>query len=237
MMTVKEVCKLTGVSVRTLHHYDKIGLLKPIDVTDSGYRLYDNTSLIRLQSILLFKELQFSLKEIKTILDNPSFEPFVAIDEQIKLLEMKRKKLDSVISLARKIKCEGANNMNFDAFDNSQFDKYKEEAKQKWGNTKEYKEYQAKQTDKKEAGKKLMQIFASFGSIKEKAPYSDDAQKKVAELQNFISKNFYSCSKEILNSLGEMYVKDERFKQNIDNAGGIGTATFVKEAINYYCSI
>ena len=73
MKTVNEVSKLTGVSVRTLHHYDAIGLLKPTQVTEAGYRLYDDTALARLQTILLFRELQFPLKEIKSILDSPDF--------------------------------------------------------------------------------------------------------------------------------------------------------------------
>ena len=74
MRTVKEVSKLTGVSVRTLHHYDAIGLLKPTAVTQAGYRLYDDEALGRLQSILLFRELQFPLKEIQAILDSPGFD-------------------------------------------------------------------------------------------------------------------------------------------------------------------
>ena len=88
MRTVKEVSRLTGVSVRTLHHYDAIGLLKPTEVTRAGYRLYDDTALSRLQSILLFRELQFPLKEIKAILDSPDFDPEEALTQQIKLLEM-----------------------------------------------------------------------------------------------------------------------------------------------------
>ena len=85
MKTVREVSKLTGVSVRTLHHYDAIGLLKPSRVTEAGYRLYDDTALARLQSILLFRELQFSLKEIRAILDAPSFDPADALTQQIAL--------------------------------------------------------------------------------------------------------------------------------------------------------
>ena len=103
MRTVKEVSKLTGVSVRTLHHYDSIGLLKPTAVTESGYRLYDDTTLTRLQNILLFRELQFPLKDIKEILDNPDFVPEEALAQQIHLLELKRKRLDELISFALEI--------------------------------------------------------------------------------------------------------------------------------------
>ena len=90
MMTVNEVSKLTGVSIRTLQYYDTIGLLKPIEYTESGYRLYDDTSLERLQQILLFKELEFPLKEIKKIIDAPNFDRNKALEQQIDLLTMKK---------------------------------------------------------------------------------------------------------------------------------------------------
>ena len=86
MKTVTEVSKITGVSVRTLHHYDAIGLLRPTAVTEAGYRLYDDEALGRLQTILLFRQLQFPLKEIKKILDSPNFDPQEALAQQIELL-------------------------------------------------------------------------------------------------------------------------------------------------------
>lgn len=103
MKTVKQVSKLTGISVRTLHHYDAIGLLKPAKVTEAGYRLYDDKALKRLQNILLFRELQFPLKEIKAILDSPDFDPSEAIQQQIKLLELQRNHIERLISFAREI--------------------------------------------------------------------------------------------------------------------------------------
>ena len=108
MRTVNEVSKLTGVSVRTLHHYDAIGLLKPTKVTAAGYRLYDDTALGRLQSILLFRELQFPLKEIKAILDRPGFDLSAALAQQIRLLELQYKRMGELISFAREIQKKGA---------------------------------------------------------------------------------------------------------------------------------
>ena len=93
MMTVNEVSKLTGVSIRTLQYYDTICLLKPIEYTESSYRLYDDTSLERLQQILLFKELEFPLKEIKKIIDAPNFDRNKALEQQIELLTMKKEHL------------------------------------------------------------------------------------------------------------------------------------------------
>lgn len=100
-MTIHEVSKLAGVSVRTLHHYDAIGLLPPTALTEAGYRLYDDTALARLQSILLFRELEFPLKDIKRILDDPNFDQAAALADQIKLLELQQARLGRLITLAR----------------------------------------------------------------------------------------------------------------------------------------
>ena len=90
MRTVNEVSKLTGVSIRTLQYYDSIGLLRPSEYTDAGYRLYDDTSLERLQQILLFRELEFPLKEIRNILASPAYDKDRALQQQIELLELKK---------------------------------------------------------------------------------------------------------------------------------------------------
>ena len=104
MMTVNEVSKITGVSIRALQYYDTIGLLKPGRYTESGYRLYDDTALERLQQILLFRELEFPLKEIRQILDAPNFDREKALEQQIELLTMKKEHLENLINFARKIK-------------------------------------------------------------------------------------------------------------------------------------
>ena len=131
MKTVKEVSRITGVSVRTLHHYDAIGLLKPTAVTEAGYRLYDDAALERMQSILLFRELQFPLKDIKRILDAPDFDPMTALAQQVHLLEMQREHLEQLISHAREIQQTGVFSMDFSKFDISEIEKYTAEAKQK----------------------------------------------------------------------------------------------------------
>ena len=119
MKTVHEVSELTGVSVRALHHYDAVGLLKPTAVTEAGYRLYDDAAIARLQSILLFRELEFPLKSIKAILDSPEFDARAAMLEQIKLLELRREQIDRLILLARETIETGEINMDFSAFDKS----------------------------------------------------------------------------------------------------------------------
>lgn len=241
MRTVKEVSKLTGVSVRTLHYYDAIGLLKPAKVTEAGYRMYDDTSLIRLQNILLFRELKFSLKEIKTNLDSPNFDLSKAIMQQIEILELQRKHIEELIYFAREIQKKGVNAMDFNVFSNSEIEQYKAEAKKKWGDTKAYQEYEQKAAEKNSVEAKkteiqLMKIFSEIGELRHMPPADKAVQEKIADLQKFITDNFYECTKPIFNSLGKMYAGDERFRKNIDNAGGDGTAEFVSKAISVYCT-
>ena len=238
MKTVKEVSNLTGISVRTLHHYDEIGLLKPTEVTEAGYRLYDDTALERLQMVLLFRELQFPLKDIKAMLDSPAFNTDDALSQQITLLELEYKRLGELITHARKLQQKGTLFMNFEPFNTQQLDAYKAEAKAKWGDTVAYAEYtqkEAKGKDFNTAGAQMMELFAELGTYKHLSPADDTVQQKVAALQQFITDNFYTCTKEILYGLGQMYTADERFMQNIDKAGGQGTAQFASEAIKVYC--
>lgn len=235
MKTVKEVSFLTGVSVRTLHHYDAIGLLKPSKITASGYRLYDDASLSRLQSILLFKELQFSLKEIKNILDNPGFDQNEALEQQIHLLEMQRERLERIITLARNIQKKGAMDMSFEPFDRTEIEKYEAEAKERWNGTDAWQEYASRPkksaSEQQQTADRMMDIFRQIGALRELSPSDATVQKKIDELQHFITENYYTCTDEILQGLGQMYVSDPRMQKNIDKAGGDGTAAFAARAI------
>ncbi|MGN0463659.1 MAG: MerR family transcriptional regulator [Acutalibacteraceae bacterium] len=237
MKTVKEVSEISGVSVRTLHYYDAIGLLRPTAVTSAGYRLYDDTALARLQSILFFRELEFELKDIREILDDPNFDFLSALSEQIKLLEMKAGHINKLIELARETMKTGVVKMDFSAFDKSEIKSYAEEAKRKWGDTEAYKEYEKKAESEDEAdiAAGLMRQFSEIGKLKSISPDSAEAQTAVKALQQFITDNCYNCTKAILAGLGQMYTADERFRKNIDKAGGEGTAEFVGRAIEIYC--
>ena len=235
MRTVNEISKITGVSVRTLHHYDAIGLLKPTKVTDAGYRLYDDTAISRLQSILLFRELQFPLKDIKAILDSPAFDADEALSQQIRLLELQYKHIGELISFAREIQKKGVKQMDFHIFDNDETEQYKEEVKAKWGQTQAYNEYtQKRDRDYNKISDQLMSLFSKIGTLRALSPCDAKVQEKIRTLQSFITKNYYNCTDEILKELGQMYVCDERFKKNIDRDGGNDTAEFVSEAIKIY---
>lgn len=241
MKTVNEVSRLAGISVRTLHHYDAIGLLKPAEVTQAGYRLYDEACLERLQSILLFRELKFPLREIRAILDSPGFDPRQALEDQIVLLTLQRRRLDELISLAREILTTGVNHMEFSAFDTKELERYAAEAKEKWGKTAAYQEFRKKtagmsQEDFQTAQREIMGIFAEMGRIKGESPQSSQARELVLRLRRTITGSFYDCTPQILRGLGQMYTADGRFRENIDRAGGEGTAQFAQEAIEAYCS-
>jgi len=238
MKKVNEVSKISGVSIRTLHYYDSIGLLKPTFISSAGYRFYDDEALKRLQSIMFFRELEFSLKDIQSILDNPNHNTKDILQQQIKLLQLRQEHLTELINLAQNMIEEDRDIMNFKAFDTSKIEQYKEEVKQKWGNTQAYKEYEeksAKGSDFSTANAGLLTKLQAIAALNALPPEHTDVQDKVRELQEFISSNFYNCTKEILAGLGQMYVCDERFKNNIENACGAGTAEFISSAIKGYC--
>ena len=240
MMTVHEVSRLTGVSIRALHYYDQIGLLPAAGHTDSGYRLYDDAALERLQQILLFRELEFPLKDIQRILTNSAFDRRKALAQQIELLALKKQHLESLISLAQKTLTTGGTYMDFTAFDTQKIQEYTRQAKQQWGATSAYKEFEQKtahQTAQEAAnmGNRLMEILAVFGGMQHKSPAAPAVQTQVKALQAFITEHYYTCTKEIFAQLGQMYGAGGAFTENINAAGGPGTAEFAAKAIEVYC--
>ena len=240
MMTVHEVSRFAGVSIRTLQYYDKIGLLHPAGYTDAGYRLYDDTELERLRHILLFRELEFPLKDIRAILDSPDFDRSKALEQQIELLKLKKEHLDNLINFALGIKMLGVRHMDFKAFDRSKLDEYSRQAKELYGNTPEYKEMKEKMKNRTEEedhimADRFMLFFKEAGEIKNTDPASPEAQDLVKRIQDFITENLYTCTDKILSGLGKMYSGGGEFTENIDAYGGAGTAEFVDQAIQIYC--
>lgn len=241
---IREFAKLTGVSVRTLHYYDEIGLLKPSSVDEqNGYRFYDEYALTRMQEILFYRELDFPLKEIRMILSSPDYDKQNALKEQRRLLTLKKERLERLISA---LDCAMKGEIvNMNVFDNREFEakreEYAKEAKEKWGSTAAYQEsaektagYSVEKWDQMNSA--MDERIAEFADCKRKgfAPDSGEAQMLVKKWQNFISKNYYTCTKEILAGLGEMYVADGRFQENMDRHGD-GTAQFMHDAIMAYC--
>ena len=240
MKTVKQISKLTGISVRTLHHYDSIGLLKPTAITEAGYRLYDDVALHRLQQILLLRELSFPLKDIQAILDAPKEVRQKALDDHIRQLDAKRQRLQDKISMAAIMKVTEVNNMDFAEFDAKKLDDYSAQAKTLWGKTDAYKEYETKSRGRSKEtdnalGDELMGLFRELGTMKDQAADSEAVQVWVKKLQSFITEHYYTCTKPILLGLGQMYAGGGSMTENIDHAGGAGTGEFAMEAITVYC--
>lgn len=238
MMNIGELSAISHVSVRTLRHYDKLGLLKPARVTEAGYRQYDDASLQRLHTILLFRELEFPLADIQRILDAPDFAPAAALEKQITLLTMRREHIDNLILLAKGMKAKGMNHMDFSAFDTRKIDDYAAQAKAAWGQTDAWKEYESRGHTKEQnqqSGDALMALFTGFGKRRDIDPACDEAQAMVQQLRDFITAHFYTCTVPVLRGLADMYDGGGDFTANIDKAGGQGTAAFIASAMRVYC--
>ena len=241
MRTVHEVSRLTGVSIRALQYYDKIGLLHPAEYTASGYRLYDDATLEKLQQILLFRELEFPLKDIRRIIESPDFDKGKALEQQITLLTLKKEHIENLIDLARGLKAMGVKHlMDFEPFDTRKMDEYAAKAKSSWGTTPEYREYEEKSRgrtaeDNARLSRQMMEIFAAFGAVRGDDPAGDAAQALVRRLQAFITEHLYTCSDDILYGLGLMYAGGGDFTQSIDRHAGEGTAEFACRAIKAHC--
>lgn len=236
-MKVKEVSKLTGVSIRTLHHYDNIGLLAPDAVTEAGYRIYSDENLATLQQILFFRELGFPLKKIKELLDSPSFDRQEAFEMQRNMLIEKRNQLDGMIETIEKTIQHGkgdyqmTNEEKFQGFDFGQ-NPYEQEARDRWGDK------AVDESNKKaakfgpELGEEMNRIYFKLADLRHLNPKSDEAQGAIGEWFDFLNK-MGSYSLEAFKGLGQMYVDDERFTKNIDKFGE-GLAVFMRDAMAVY---
>ena len=239
MKTVKEVSRLTGVSIRTLHHYDAIGLLKPSSVTEAGYRLYDDAALERLYRILVFRELGLPLKEIGALLEAPDEVRNRVLEQQIRQMQTKITQLENRISLARGMRMIGVKEMDLEGFDPRRIDDYSAQAKALYGKTDAYREYTRKSKGRSaqqeaDLGSRVMELFARLGQLRGEAPDSEAAQNWVRELQSFFTEHYYTCTPQILGSLAESYAGGGSMNENIDKAGGPGTGAFAKAAIQAY---
>ncbi len=247
--TVKKVADIVGVSVRTLQYYDKIGLLKPETISSSGYRLYSDDNLLKLQEILFFKELGFELSQIKTIMTSPNYERKAALVSHRELLIEKKKRLEKIINSVEKTLdlIQGGiimdKNEMFSAFDMEEIEKHKqkyaEETRQKYGNSQAYKESQEK-TSKytKDDWAKVMgkggEIFQKIANYMDKPPSAPEVQSAIEEWRQHITESFYNCTPEIFRGLSAMYISDERFTENIDKTKP-GLAKFLSSAMRIYC--
>lgn len=236
-MKVKEIADLVGISVRTLHHYDEIGLLIPEETTDAGYRIYSDENLETLQQILFFRELGFPLKDIKEMIENPSFDRQEALEMQRNMLLEKKNRVDQMIRTIEKTikhskgEIQMSHEEKFEGFDFSR-NPYEQEAREIWGN-------QAVDEANKNAKnmtaldqEKFNEIYSNLAAVRHLAPDSKEAQKEISVWYQFLNK-IQNYSLEAFKGLGQMYVADDRFTKNIDQFGE-GLAVFMRDAMAFY---
>lgn len=242
-MKVGDVARLAGVSVRTLHHYDELGLLKPSSRSESGYRLYTDEDLQRLQQILFYKELGFGLERIADVMNAPDFDRREALIEQRRLLADRVKRLQATLHLVDKTlaSIQGGYRMTkeemFEVFGDFDPSQYEAEVQERWGHTEAYKESarRAKQYTKedwqrfKEESEEIGNDIARL--MDDGVPPTDPRAMDAVERHRLqIDAWFYPCSREMHAELGKMYVTDERFRRTYD-AVRPGMAQYVCDAI------
>ncbi len=243
--TVNKLAKLAGISVRTLHYYDEIGLLNPSYQAENGYRYYEEAELLRLQQILFFRELDFSLEKIRSILDAPDFDRLVALRDQKVLLTLRREKIERLLAtIEETIKSvEGGEYMShddtFSAFNDPTYQKHKDEVEKRWGETDAYKQ-SIKRVGKMSA-EELEQVKAEQEEISREsaalmqqgyASNSPEVQQQVERFYNHL-RRFYEPSYELFRGLGQMYVDDPRFTAVYEKRAE-GFAVFMRDAMKHY---
>ena len=240
--SVGKVAALSGVTIRTLHHYDEIGLLCPSGRTEAGYRIYEDSDLQRLQQILFYRELGFTLKEISTIVEDPATDAIGHLKRQRKLLTHSIERLAAMVDSidyemeARTMDIPLTPQERFEVFGEFRPEEYAEEAHQRWGETESYKDSQRRvssynkedwQRLKAEEQEVRARLEAAFrGGL---APFSEEAMAAAEAHRKLISRWFYDCTYEIHRALTEMYVSDERFRSHYDTQTP-GLASFIREA-------
>lgn len=242
--TVQKLALLSGVTVRTLHHYDQIGLLKPSIVGENNYRYYEEGEIAKLQTIMFYRELEFSLDEIKKIITSPKFNTMQALKDQKELLKLKAEKIKKLMNTIDKTLTNKPNqNLSshedkFNSFSDYEMNQYKDEVKARWGSTDAYEQSQEKtknwtKEDYKriaEDGKKFTQLLADSMDL----PISDPVVQDLIAKHHQGIETFYDCPKEMYKELGKMYVTDPRFTAYYDKFRP-GLAQFVCDAIQYFC--
>ncbi len=242
--TVKAVAELAGVSVRTLHHYDAIGLFRPAEVSEAGYRQYSDSDLERLQQILFFRELEFSLQEIKAILDRPDFDRRKALITHRKLLFEKQKRLQGILASvdqtldAMKRGEAMDKKAMFEVFNDPKFEEYQKEARERWGSSDAYEESERRahaytKADWTAIKAELEAVTTGMANLVGRDPASAEVQEQIGTWFKLINDRFYSCTPEIFRGLGEMYVADPRFTATYDKVKE-GLAEFMRDTMAIY---
>jgi DNA-binding transcriptional MerR regulator len=243
--TIKQLATMAGISVRTLHYYDEIGLLKPSTIHINGYRYYGEKELMTLQQILFFRELDFSLEKIKRIMQSPQYNHIAALEDQKKFLELKKDRVDRMITtITNTINTmkggeDMSNNDKFSAFSDPTYQKYIDEVEQRWGNTNAYK--QSMERVGKMSKADLEKVKAEAGDITSQiallmtegyAAESTEVQEQIDRFYQHLH-HFYDPNYEMFRGLGQMYVDDPRFTATYEKIAP-GLAEFKRDAMAFY---
>ena len=241
--TIKEIADLAGVTTRTIRYYDEIGLLAPSETGDNGYRYYDQENLLLLQQIMFFRELEIPLKDIQLILNRPEFNLVSALEEHRVTLQAKADRINTLIETVDqtiatiKGEWEMSDKEYFEGFDESQ---YEDEAKQRWGNTPQWKESRKKWASYSEEQKQAIKVEGGeitkrmVGNDESLVPDDPNIQAAIGEYHAYINKYFYTCDVNFLRGLADMWVEDPRFAINYERIRE-GGAAFVREAVHIFC--
>jgi len=241
--SVGQVAGFAGVTVRTLHHYDEIGLLRPSARSTAGHRRYDDADLDRLQSILFYRELGFPLDEVAVLLDDPDADPQAHLRRQHSLLTDRIEQLQKMAAAvehameARKMGINLTPEEKFEVFGDFDPDQYADEVEERWGDTEAYRESQRRAASYTKEDWQRIQAEADalndrFVALMESgaAPESEAAMDLAEEHRQGISRNHYDCPHQLHACIAENYVTDHRFTENIDKAKP-GLAAYLRDAI------
>ena len=241
--TITEIARLANVSTRTIRYYDEIGLLHPAEISTNGYRLYKRESLLTLQQILFFREMEVPLKEIAQILAGSAFDPLETLLRHRSALEARLVRTKTLIATVNytidmlKGELPMAENELFIGFDEK---KYAEEAELRWGSTEIYQESQRRWSSYSKAQKEAIKEMGGeittrmVGKDAKAKPDDAEVQKAVGEYLEFLNTYFYACDKAFLRDLAKMWVEDARFAVNYERVRE-GGAQFVKDAVDFFC--
>ncbi len=241
--SIKEIADLAGVTTRTIRYYDEIGLLDPALLGGNGYRYYDHDSLLRLQQILFFRELEVPLREIQLIMGRPDFDLLSALENHRTALQTKARRLETLIDTldqtVASVKGEGtmSDKEIFKGFDESQ---YEDEARERWGDSPRYAESQAKWSSYSEEQKEAIKVEGGRLTVRmvskdsNASPDDPDVQAAIGEYHTYLNKYFYTCDIGFLRGLADNWVQDPRFAVNYEKIREGGVA-FVREAVHIFC--
>ena len=245
-LTVSQLARLAGITRRTLYHYDQIGLLHPDEIGKNGYRYYGDESLLRLQQILLYRQMGLGLEQIKTVLDTPEFDRIAALEGHRQGLLARAEQLMKLVDTVEKtiLHLRGELEMSdqdlYAGFDEEQQKAYEQEARQRWGDeqveqsSRRWKGYS--RAEKNALMAENQAITLGIADNMEKGFDSPEVQHWIDRWFRQINERFYTCSLEVFEALGHGYVEDARFSETYEKIKP-GMAAFMEKAMTHYCKV